>query len=82
MTVQIGCVQDRDANGVGFNRGSGTSERRACTEQSGLARELQKISPCPESIRMQHRLTFELPDTSHVPALTSMKMLRLAMLTA
>jgi hypothetical protein len=37
--MEIGCVKDRDANRIGLMRGSRTSERWKCAEQSRPASE-------------------------------------------
>ena len=58
MTVEIGCVQDRDANRIGLKRGSRTRQRWECAEQSSPASELQEIPPRPDPIQMQHRVSF------------------------
>ena len=58
MTVEIGCVQDRDANRLGLKRGSRTRQRWECAEQSSSAGELQEIPPRPDPIQMQHRVSF------------------------
>ena len=44
MTVEIGCVQDRDANRIGLKRGSRTRQRGERTEQSRATGESQKIA--------------------------------------
>jgi len=47
MTVEIGCVQDRDANRIGLKRGSRTRQRWKSTEQSRATGESQKIAARP-----------------------------------
>src|SRR5206468_12336988 len=54
MTVEIGCVQDRDANRIGLNRGSRTRQRWKSTEQSRATGESQKIAARPCSVYVRH----------------------------
>jgi hypothetical protein len=56
MTVQIRCMQDRNTNRVGIERGSSTRESRDGAEQSRAACEFQKLPPTPGSLLVKHRL--------------------------
>jgi hypothetical protein len=49
-------MQNRNANGIGIERRSGTRQGWDRADQSRPANELQKISSTPESVRVNHRL--------------------------
>jgi hypothetical protein len=55
MVVQIGRMQDRDANCVTIKRGSSTRNSWCPGEQSRLANQLQKIAARPGFILTEHR---------------------------
>ena len=56
--MQIGRVQDRDANGVGIERRNRTGQIWNRTDQPSSASELQKIASRPEFIRIKHCRNF------------------------
>jgi hypothetical protein len=58
VAVQIGRVQDRDANGIGIERRSRTRQIWDRTDQPSSASELQKIASRPEFIRIKHYRNF------------------------
>src|SRR5207247_10972194 len=55
MAVQIGSMQDRDANCVTIERGNSTRQSWRRGDQSRLPDQLQKIAARPGFILMEHR---------------------------